>query len=111
MKIKTSKRIINRNYKFVIPVGYCLLQYLLSEEKPIAYITRAEGWACDIYEFGNVVITTGYSPFGNTPADYDVTEKYENLAKQIVENESLTHVDKKESLDKLIKEFISETIK
>jgi len=110
MKFKTTKKEINNGYEFVISAGYCKLQYLLKWESPIAYTTRPEGWGADVYDFGNVAIATGYAPFGNKPANYDTAKKYDELAKKILWDESLSPEEIKESLNKLIREFISETI-
>ena len=110
MKFKSNRKEILGGYDYVIPIGYCQLWHLLSEEKPAAYVTRSEGWACDVYDFGDVAITTGYAPFGNKPANYDTAKKYEEMAKPIVENSDLSHLEKKDTLRKLIDELIAEAV-
>ena len=110
MKFKTTKKEINNGYEFVISAGYCKLQYLLKWESPIAYTTRAEGWGSDIYDFGNTAIVTGYAPFGNLRVSYDLVEKYEETAKNVCANNSLSYLEKQENLRKLISDFIAEAV-
>lgn len=80
MKYKTTQREIKNTYTNVISVSYCGLQSLLKYETPTAYTTRAEGWAADIYSIGTTAIATGYAPFGNIKASYDLCQKYEKKA-------------------------------
>ena len=110
MKFKSNRKEILAGFQYVIPIGYCNLWHLLSEEKPAAYVTRSGGWACDIYDFDDVAITTGYQPFGNLRVSYDLVEKYEETAKPIVENNNLSHLEKKDTLRKLIDELIAEAV-
>ena len=81
MKYRTTKKAINSSFKTKICVTYCGLQYLLECEQPMAYTTRKEGWGADIYMVNpNVVIVTGYAPFGNVMPSRELREKYENLS-------------------------------
>lgn len=106
MKLKTTKKNVNNSFKYVICVSYCELQDLLNYENPVAYTVRREGWAADIYDFGNTAIVTGYAPFGNIRPDYEICKKYEEKAKKM----SYIHIfeEKKKELQKLIVEFIWE---
>ena len=110
MKFKSNRKEILGGYEHVIPVGYCNLWHLLSEEKPVAYVTRSSGWAADVFDFGDIAIATGYQPIGNLRISYGLVEKYENQAKLVVENSDLSHTEKRESLRALINSFISEAI-
>lgn len=110
MKFKSNRKEILAGFQYVIPIGYCNLWHLLSEEKPAAYVTRSSGWACDVYDFDDVAIATGYQPIGNLRVSYDLVEKYEETAKPIVENNNLSHLEKKDTLRKLIDELIAEAI-
>ncbi len=110
MKYRTTQKAIKEGYINKICVGYCNLQYLLGYENPVAYTARREGWAADIYDFGNTAIITGYAPFGNIRPDYDICKKYENKAEKVRYDYSLSWEEQKEKLHQLINEFIKEVI-
>lgn len=108
MKYKTNKRAIMSGYTNVIRVSYCGLQTLLRHENETAYITRREGWAADVYDFGNTAIVTGYAPFGNIAPGYDVVHAYETRAQKIAYNYDLTWQEQRDTLRDLITAFIAE---
>jgi len=111
MKYKTTKRAVNAGYVTKICVSYCGLQHLLSYENPVAYTVRSEGWAADIYEFGNVAIVTGYAPFGNIRPGYDLCKKYDDEGRKVRYDYSIGWEKQKEKLRKLIDQFIEEVAK
>lgn len=87
MKTKVTRKKIKENYKNIINVSYCNLQYLLNVANitPTYYCTRAEGWACDIYIINNnTVVVTGYAPFGNIKPSFNLCEKYEAKAEKLL---------------------------
>lgn len=108
MKFKTTRKEINSNYKDRICTPYGALQNLLTYLDPIAYTTRVEGWAADIYEVGDTVIITGYAPFGNLNPSGELIKKYDNAAIKLNHNYDLNWEDKKEQASALILEFIKE---
>ena len=108
MKFKTTKKDVMNSYSKVIGVGYCSLQNLLNCESETAYTSRREGWAADIYDFGNTAIVTGYASFGNIRPSYDLCQKYETAAEKIRCNYELQWAERKAKLQELIKEFIQE---
>ena len=65
MSIKTTQKSVKQSYRYVIAVGYCDMQEILVGFSPIAHTERREGWAADVYAFGDCAIVTGYAPFGN----------------------------------------------
>ena len=85
MKYRTSKKAVNAGYGTRIEVGYAELQFLLKYKDPVAYTTRVEGWGADIYDFGNVAIVTGYSPFGNFRPGYEICRRYDKAAEKACE--------------------------
>lgn len=105
MKFHTTQKRIRNNYNKIICVGFCDLQFLLNNHKPIAYTTRAEGWAADIYDIDNVAIVTGYSPFGNIRPKYDMYHSYEEKARNIIEN-----LGNFKEVESLLRMFIREAI-
>lgn len=111
MKIKTTKKEM-KNYNKIIGAGYCELQYLLKYVDPIAYSTRAEGWACDYYDAHRVLISTGYAPLDNknTKCNYKMIREYDNKARDIICNYNLPYDDQKDKVMKLLDEFINKCI-
>lgn len=108
MKYQTTKKAVMNGYSNIICVGYCSLQNLLNCESETAYTARREGWAADVYDFGNTAIVTGYAPFGNIRPSFDTCQKYEHAAEKIRCDYSLSWAERKEQLRKLIAEFIQE---
>lgn len=103
---KATKRSVMDNYNKVIEVGYCGLQNLLRRESRSAYTTGTYGWNADVYDFGDVAIVTGYRPFGNVRPDYEVCNKYDTEAMNVIMGNGYDTT--KEKLDNLIKKFIEE---
>jgi len=106
VKFKATKKLMNQNYYRVMSVGYCHAQHLLWYEEPIAYSTRAKGWACDYYDVDGVLISTGYAPLSskNTHASYDLVRQYDDMALYYVETDSYI---KRMQVKALLREFIS----
>ena len=107
MKHKTTQKAIKERYNTIISVGYCNLQRLLKALEPVAYTSGVTGWKADIYAIDGVAIVTGYRPFGNIKADYDICSKYENEAIKITQS-VYDYEALKPALDNLISEFIEE---
>lgn len=109
MKFKTTQKEIRANYNKIICVPYCGLQTLLNYESPVAYTSRREGWAADIYDMGcGVAIATGYAPFGNVRPGYDICRKYEEQAEKIRYNYTLSYDRQRDMLKSLAKKFVKE---
>ena len=108
MKFKTTKKEIYSNYKNVICVGYCKLDYLLTNHEPIAYNSGVEGWKCDIYDINGVAIVTGYRPWGNIHPDYKIIKKYEDEARKICGDSWGSFQNMIDQVDQLLNQFIEE---
>ena len=112
MKFRVTQKEIKANFSKIISVPYCSLQNLLNYESPVAYTSRREGWAADIYDMGSgVAIATGYAPFGNIRPAYEFRERYETKAAAIRYNYRLSWEEQREKLRQLAKEFIKEVAK
>lgn len=101
MSIKQSQTKMKASYKYVIGAGYCALQSLLRYQTPVAYATRVEGWACDLYELDfEVAVATGYSynRAVNTQVERKVLESFEKRAQACTT---------RQEIDDLIKELAS----
>ena len=106
MKIKASKK----EFKGlnVLSVGYCKLQYLLSNKQPFAYSSGVYGWACDYYDLGNIIISTGYSPTGKA-SNASTLQEYENNASKILYNSSIERDTKTKLLENLLNDFLNDS--
>ena len=112
-KYKVTKKSMKESYDNIARVGYCNLQYLLYYTSPFAYSTRAEGWACDYYDLDGILISTGYAPLESkrTKCNYDICRKYDMTAEKIIGDYSISIEERKEKVEKLIKDFVSEICK
>jgi len=109
MKFKTTKKSIKENYNKILSVSYCNMQNLLKYENPIAYSTRSEGWSCDYYYIGGVLISEGYSPIDNKNMkkyNYDTLMEYEDKARSIIYDYSLGYEEQKKQVQNLLVEFV-----
>lgn len=107
MKFQVTRKEMRRNYDTIISIGYCKAQNLLRYQDPIAYSAGVNGWACDFYDVGGVLISTGYAPIGESP-DYDVLRKYDLQAEKISSDYSLSCEERKRRVNGLLSEFIAE---
>lgn len=105
MKYKTTKKAIREMGDPVFCIGYCNLQNLLRFVEPFAYSTRAEGWACDYYSVGDVILCTGYAPIGRK-TDWNMCKEYDEKAREILQNYSLQWEQQREKLEILLAEFV-----
>ena len=106
MKIKVTKKQMKAESNKIIKVGYCDLQHLLQGRNPFAYSAGSNGWACDYYDVGNLIISTGYAPIGES-VNYEIIKKYDKKAQEA--SNIVNGWDKlKKELDKLMVEFLNE---
>jgi len=109
MKIKTTKKQIQNNYKNIIKVGYGDLQYLLRFKNPTFFTAGVYGWNADIYQIDHkTAICTGYRPYGNIE-NYKIVDKYEEEAKKII-NKNISYNEQKQTLNELLENFINEVL-
>ena len=106
MKFKTTKKAMRENYSKIIGIGYCNAQHLLNFEEPIAYSTRAEGWACDYYVVNNVLISTGYAPIDGI-RNYELVREYDQKAEKIQYDYSKTYEERKAEIYALLVECVN----
>jgi hypothetical protein len=109
MKFKTTKKAMKENYSTIIGIGYCNAQHLLNFEEPIAYSTRAEGWACDYYVVNNVLISTGYAPIDGI-RNYALVREYDQKAEKIQYNYDKSYEERKTEIHDLLVEFVTAAI-
>ena len=107
MKFRTTKKAVMQGYEKVIQVGYCKLYDLLRLEDAVAYAAGTDGWHADVYEIDRqTAIVTGGQSFGNIKPSYEVMEKYEKQAHEILKSSKWDTA--RDDLKKLISEFVEE---
>ncbi len=108
-KYRVSKKEIKATNNTVLKVPYCELQNLLAYSEPFAYSAGVYGWACDYYDIGGAVISTGYAPIGET-VPYNLLDRYERAAEE-VRAERLTYEERRDRLNTLITALCKEVTK
>ena len=103
MKYKTTAKAIRENACNPRTVGYCDLQYLLTNHTPNAYTCGVYGWNFDVYDVYGVTICTGYR--GMVGARCEGIAEYEKKAKDILHDEKLTYDEAKKAIEALLHEF------
>lgn len=101
MSKKLSQTKMKSAYKYVIGAPYCALQSLLRYKTPVAYATRVEGWACDLFELSyDVAVATGYSYSRavDTKIEYQIIADFEKRAQACTT---------RQEIDDLIAELVS----
>ena len=112
MRVQVTKRDVMNQNSFVIRVGYCDLQYLLRFKDSQFYTAGMYGWNADVYQVSsNVVIVTGYRPFGNVKVEFGILRGFEDRAKAILKDYSLKYEEQAEALDELLSEFLQVVLK
>ena len=112
MKFKATRKAMKESYNRIAKISYCNAQFLLKYIEPIAYSTRAEGWACDYYDIKGVLISTGYAPIEpkNTNCTYDIVRLYDDKARDVIYSKEDWKVQA-EKVNALVVEFIAEITK
>ena len=85
-KMKTTRKQLNRCFSRIFWCGYCDLQYILHNDSPKFYNCGIYGWNYNVYDLGNIAITTGYRGMFGTEIPRELIHKYEAEAKPIVES-------------------------
>lgn len=117
MKFRTTKKAMREN-NYILSVGNGEIQHLLAYESPIAYSTRAEGWACDYYEVSTsnarcLVISSGYATINskNASMDYSRMREYDEQARAIKNDWNKPYEVRAQEMKKLLRQFADEAMK
>lgn len=88
MKIKTTRKNINNNYRKVFYTGYCDLQYIMKNFDATYYNCGTYGWNYDVYTDAatDIAITTGYRGMFGERIPSELIEKYTTVAKKILQD-------------------------
>jgi hypothetical protein len=103
MAYKTTRKAIVDGAENVKSAGYCDLQCLLYNHSSTAYTAGVYGWNFDVYNVYGVTICTGYRGMPG-PRLTGITE-YESKAKAVLDNRGMTYDEKRNAVEKLLKEF------
>lgn len=106
MKFKTTAKAIRESYGKKLAIDYCGAQFLLSNHAPIAYTCGVYGWNFDVYDIDGVTICTGYRGMVGKSVNYDVLCEYENAARAAVHDSALPYEERRERVEKLLREFL-----
>ena len=106
MKFRTTNKQIKNNYGYIVRVGYCDLQDLLTGVDPFAYTCGVYGWNFDVYEVNGTTICTGYRGMVGRSVNYERLKEYEAKAEKIIYDNSLDYCEQKSKVECLLDEFI-----
>lgn len=85
-KMKTTRKQLNRCFSRIFWCGYCDLQNILHNDSPKFYNCGIYGWNYDVYDLGNIAITTGYRGMFGEQIPSEIISKYDKEAREIVES-------------------------
>ena len=111
MKSKTTRKEIKNKIPsdYIWQTSYGAMQHLLYYQNPIAYTSGVYGWNFDLYDIDRVYFTTGYRNMVGKQIDYNLLNKYENQAEEIINSwDKYKYEEKKDLVNNLLKEFIKE---
>ena len=109
MKIKFAKKDIKQQDKPVLQFKYCCAQSLLSFQEPAGYTIGSYGWECDYYDTPKVIISTGSRPIG-IKVDYNIIDRYNEVAKSILKYSKLSAYDIKVTINNMLLDCINELL-
>lgn len=110
-KQHTTMKNIRNNWKKVFRAGYCDLQNIFYHKEPQYYNSGVYGWNCDIYcDYArDIAITTGYRNMAGYRVPDEILEKYDAIAKEIIENQwNESYEATKAKLDENRQNFLAE---
>lgn len=109
MKFRTTNKQIKNNYGYIVRVGYCDLQDLLTGCDAFAYTCGVYGWNADFFDLDGVCICTGYRSLIGERLPDDIIKKYQKKAKAIKERYNFTEYKKEfAALERLRQKFVDE---
>ena len=85
MKKFTSMKICN-NYKYVFTCKNNSLYHIFYDIEPAYYNSGSYGWNNDLYVDGDIIITTGYRNTRGAKIPENIINKYDKIARDIMEN-------------------------
>ena len=80
--------------------------YLLSYRSPSFYNSGVYGWNWDCYSVGSVALLSGYRNFIGYKVSYDLQPRYNEKAREIVNDWNIEQKEKEERVNALLHEFV-----
>ena len=105
-KYRTTRKAIKEQFHnkvYFVPDG--TMQIFNAVISPFAYTTRAEGWAADFYDFGDICINEGYDPTGKRVMHYEDTKPFIE-AYHDIKSRYLPHEQEQKLIQNLLNDFI-----
>ena len=105
MKIKATRKDINRMYRKVYSAGYCDLQFIMNGVEARFYNCGIYGWNWDCYTNSEkeIAITTGYRNTTGKRIPTELIKKYSKIAENLMGRISRTAEEYDEKMRKLEK--------
>ena len=113
LKAKVTDREVRDGY-FVIAIGYCGAQNILTYQGARFYNYGSMGWRYDVYELDfNLAICTGYSPIKSIPEKLnkqaaEVVYKYDKKAASLDSRNYKGYENYRKAIDRLYKKMVAE---
>ena len=92
----------------IVKIGYNKMYYLLKFEYPAGYNSGRYGWNYDIFKFNNITIVTGCRNMTGVKIDIDIIKPYEDKARIISHDYSLTTEVKRAKTESLLYQCLNE---
>lgn len=108
MKVKTTNKALREAQ--AIKIGYNAMNWLLTYENPIYYTCGVYGWNSDVYDVGGVIVSTGYRPAGTRYIGYEIVRIYNGMARDIIDDDSLSYYHKQCRVRALLNELLSKAV-
>lgn len=100
---------VRRVFDKVYSIGYGAMQFLLRFENRIGYNCGIYGWNYDVYSLGNgICICTGYRNMPGKTIPYELVQKYDKYASEILSEVWGKWDEKRKRMQALIKDFLGE---
>ena len=106
MKPKVTKKEMKEKWGsklLYVPDG--TMQHFARVTSPVAYSERAEGWACDYYEFTDFCLNEGYAPVGKQIMTYGECRPFCDASREIIRR-YLPYEEEQKLLNNLLTDFL-----
>ena len=113
LKIKVTDRELRDGY-FVIALGYCDAQHVLTYQGARYYNYGVYGWRYDVYELDyNLAICTGYQPIKSIPEKInrlavEIIEKYDQKAGALNSRDYKSYENYRRAIERLYNKMVTE---
>ena len=110
-KIRTTRKQIQNSFARVFQCGYCDLQYIFQWYNPSFYNSGIYGWNYDVYDLGNIAITTGYRGMFGERIPGELIKHFDAEAQNILSFENKQSYKEKQKAMEALKERFYEALR